>query len=221
MSDNKKIFKLSLLGETEVGKTSMANMKLNKKFNQTKIATLGIDITSDTAEIEGKNCIFSIYDTAGQERFESVSGTTIKVCDGFILVYAVNKKKTLKKIEKWISFIKENSKINEKALILVGNKIDIVEREVTKEEGEEFAKQCNLEYFETSAKTGENIEKAFNCIYEKLYNLKMKPKEEKNNQSNAGNNKVNEKNQNVKIDKEKTIDKGKKKRNWWWWCPIF
>ena len=93
-----------------------------------------------------------------------------------LLVYDVNEKKTLNKIEKWINFIKENSKIDEKALILVGNKIDIDERQVTKEEGKEFAKKYNLEYFETSAKTGEGIEKAFNCIYKKLYDLKWNQK---------------------------------------------
>ena len=165
MKDNKSISKICLLGPKLVGKTSLANYKLTKQFNPDQIATVGIDIVSESVIIEGKKYVFKIYDTAGQERFDSVSSSTMKVSDGFILVFSVDKKETLNKIEKWINDIKENTHIDKKALILIGNKIDVDKREVTLKEGEEMAKKYNMKYFETSAKEGDGIDEAFQFIY--------------------------------------------------------
>ena len=131
-----------------------------------ELSTIGIDPTSNNAIFDGRQYKFKIIDTSGQERFEAISESTIKITDGFILVYSVEKKYTLNKINDWLEKIENTVNGRDKVLILVGNKIDIGYREVTEKEGKSFAKENNMKYFETSAKTGTGIKEVFNYIYQ-------------------------------------------------------
>ena len=208
MSIKRTKFNVSLLGETAVGKTSMIQVKSGMPFNEDQLATVGIDNLMEKAKFDGTEYKFKIFDTAGQERYNSISGSTIKVADGFVLVFSVNLKSSLDKITLWIKSIEETVNIKEKALILVGNKKDIQDREVSTEEGENFAEKYNMKYFETSAKTGEGIQEAFNQIYRDIYDLNVKLEALKNsnssepNPSNSGNIELKKKDHNKK-------DKGK------------
>lgn len=211
MSIKRTKFNVSLLGETAVGKTSMIQVKSGMPFNEDQLATVGIDNLMEKAKFDGTEYKFKIFDTAGQERYNSISGSTIKVADGFVLVFSVNLKSSLDKITLWIKSIEETVNIKEKALILVGNKKDIQDREVSTEEGENFAEKYNMKYFETSAKTGEGIQEAFNQIYRDIYDLNVKLEALKNsnssepNPSNSGNIELKKKDHNKK-------DKGKKSK---------
>ena len=211
MSIKRTKFNVSLLGETAVGKTSMIQVKSGMPFNEDQLATVGIDNLMEKAKFDGTEYKFKIFDTAGQERYNSISGSTIKVADGFVLVFSVNLKSSLDKINLWIKSIEETVNIKEKALILVGNKKDIQDREVSTEEGENFAEKYNMKYFETSAKTGEGIQEAFNQIYRDIYDLNVKLEALKNsnssepNPSNSGNIELKKKDHNKK-------DKGKKSK---------
>ena len=167
-------FNLSLLGETAVGKTSMIQVKCGMAFNEDQLATVGIDNLLEKVKFGGEEYKFKIFDTAGQERYSQISSSTIKVADGFVLVFAVNLKSSFDRISLWIKSIEENVNIKEKAIILVGNKIDMPNREVSEEEAENFAKNYNIKYFETSAKTGKGIQEAFNQVYQDIYELSAK-----------------------------------------------
>ena len=164
-------FNVSLLGESEVGKTSMVQVRTGMPFNEDQLATVGVENFIDTAIFEGKEYKFKIFDTAGQERYNSVATSIYKAVDGYLLVFAVDQKKTLEKISNWINSLEENVNLKEKVLILVGNKCDKEKREVSKEDGIEYAKSFNIKYFETSAKTGDGINEVFLQIYQDLYEL--------------------------------------------------
>ena len=207
MNSIKRIkFNVSLLGETQVGKTSMITVKSGLQFNENQLATVGIDNFTDKATFDTKEYKFKIFDTAGQERYNSISAQTIKVADGFILVFSVDDKATLEKIRYWIKSIEDNVNIKEKSLILVGNKIDM-KRQITPDEGSNFAKEYNLKYFETSAKTGVGINECFNEIYKDIYD---KNKKLEGGNPNDGEN--NEKN-NIKLQKKKKDKKSKDENN--------
>ena len=205
MNSIKRIkFNVSLLGETQVGKTSMITVKSGLQFNENQLATVGIDNFTDKATFDTKEYKFKIFDTAGQERYNSMSAQTIKVADGFILVFAVNDKASLEKISFWIKSIEDNVNMKEKSLILVGNKIDM-KREISTEEGKNFAKEYNLKYFESSAKTGEGINESFNEIYKDIYEKNKileggNPKKDDNNDDNE---------QKIQLDKKKKEKKNK------------
>ena len=164
-------FNVSLLGDTEVGKSSIVEVLSGYPFQENKVSTIGIENILQSAVFDGKKYIFKIFDTAGQERFESVSSQTIKIADGFLLVFSVNNVKTLKRIDKWIESIKSNVDITKKVLILCGNKIDVEEREVSNEDAMKFANEKNIKYFETSAKTGFGIKEVFEQLYSDIYQL--------------------------------------------------
>ena len=170
----RKKFNINFLGDTTVGKTSIIKRHINKTFDENAIATIGIDNLKDEKEFEKKKYSFKIYDTAGQERYKSISINYIKLGDGFLLVFAVDNRETFDKLENWIQNIYDSVPIEEKVIFLVGNKIDSPDRVVTKEEAEAFAKNKNFAYYETSAKTGEGVEKLFDELYNKIYNLNKK-----------------------------------------------
>ena len=164
-------FNISLLGDTQVGKSSMVEVLTGNPFQETRVSTIGIENVLQSAVFDGKKYLFKIFDTAGQERFESISSQTIKIADGFLLVFSVDKKVTVERIEKWIESIKSNVDITKKVLILCGNKIDIEEREVSNEEAMKYASEKNIKYFETSAKTGFGIKEVFEQLYSDIYEL--------------------------------------------------
>ncbi len=168
----RKKFNISLLGETEVGKTRMTNYYLGKEIGgETSLSTIGIESVMDKAVFDGIEYKFKIYDTAGQERYRSISKSSIKITDGFLLVFSVINKKTFERIGFWYDSIKEEADVQKKVIILVGNKIDLEKREVSKEEATNYAQSKNMKYFETSAKTGCGIKEVFNEIYQDVYNI--------------------------------------------------
>ena len=175
MSKIKRLkFNVSILGETQVGKTNMVSVLTGQGFKPEILSTIGIDNFVDKAVFDNTEYTFKIFDTAGQERYQKVvTDTTIKIADGFLMVFSVDKAETLKKINYWLNFIDEHTNLKEKALLLVGNKIDLPNREVTNEEGFNFAKERNMKYFETSAKTGFGIREAFHQLYKDIYDLHL------------------------------------------------
>ncbi len=101
----------------------------------------------DTATFDGIDYKFKIYDTAGQERYRSISKSTIKITDGFLIVFSVANKKSFELINYWYESIQEVIDIKKTVLILIGNKIDLPDREVSNEEVLEYAKAKNMKYF--------------------------------------------------------------------------
>ena len=160
------IIKILTLGETQVGKTSIVLRYSEDKFNYNKIATIGIDFKIKVIRKGNEKIKVSIYDTAGQERFQNIVKHYYKGANGVLLVYDITKRDSFKKLEFWIEDLKENAdNIDNLFIYLIGNKNDMEnKREVSYQEASDFAKEKNLPYIEVSAKSGNNIKKLFDEV---------------------------------------------------------
>lgn len=161
-------FKLVLIGEGAVGKTSIRQKYMGKGFTGEYLKTIGADFASQTVELKetsGDNVksIFQIWDLAGQKAFKEVRASFYGGCQGVLLVFDLTRKETMDKLKDWILEAAKNAGGTIKAFYLIGNKRDLPGREVTEEEGLKFAEflakrlKFPIPYLETSAKTGENI----------------------------------------------------------------
>ncbi|MFX1386205.1 MAG: GTP-binding protein [Promethearchaeota archaeon] len=158
-------FKLILGGEGGVGKTSMVHRFVEDSFQADYKSTIGTSIMKKECEFHGldSKVRFVIWDLAGQAQFKRVRQTYVSNAEAGILVYDVTRKETLNSLESWFKEIKSVSPTI--SLILVGNKIDLVDdRVISIDQGEELAKKLSLSYIETSARTGENINDAFKML---------------------------------------------------------
>ena len=158
-------FKTILLGESGVGKTSLLSCYMEEKFKSDRPCTINADFKIKSLKIDESTLVkLTIWDTAGQERYKSLTKHYFKDAHGVILIYDVADRRSFEGLDTWLEEIKNNMLKEEISIILVGNKIDLPFRNVTKEEGEIFAKKNDLLYLETSSKEGVNIEKVFEMI---------------------------------------------------------
>ena len=168
-SENKELlYKILLLGDSTVGKTCFLMRYTDNTYQEIHMSTIGIDNKFKDVELEdGKKVKIQIWDTAGQDRFRSITKNYYKGAHGIILIYDITNKKSFENVRTWINQIKEE--VSEKvSIILVGNKIDDEEhRVVATEDGEKIAKELGLMFFECSAKSGVNIDSTFNELVKK------------------------------------------------------
>ena len=136
-------YKILILGDTEVGKTSFILRFCDNTFPEESITTIGIDTKTKFIKFEEKKIQLVIWDTAGQERFRSIAKNSIKGADGILIMYAVDNKKSFDAIKKWINNIKDCLNIDKIGLIVTGNKCDVPESEVQvdKEMGKDLEKK--------------------------------------------------------------------------------
>ena len=172
-NNEKKLTRINLitLGDGQVGKTSLILRYTNDYFGNNYIATIGFDYKFKNEKLKnGEEITVKIFDTAGQEKYRSLAANFLKKADGIILVYDITYKISFENLNKWLKDINENAK--GLPIVLIGNKTDLEEnREVSKEEGNEFAKKINeeIEFYEASCKTGENFKEAIRFLVEKIY----------------------------------------------------
>ena len=168
MAIKQTAIKISLLGDSMVGKTSIVNVYLGLEFTPTTLSSVGIEKQESKMKMsDGKEMKIVIWDTAGQERFQAISAGTIKNAHGIILVFDVGKKNTFDNIEKWLKEIYD--KKSAIPIILLGNKCDLKERQIKKEDAEDYAENKKIPYYETSAKNNINIQESFKAIAEEAY----------------------------------------------------
>ena len=192
-------FNISILGEGDVGKTTLVSVYSGKEFDFNTLKTVGIDNYFFNEKFDGQEYKFKVFDTAGQERYKSISNSTIRLADGFLLVFSVDKKYSFDLINEWLNTISSNCDISRKVIFLVGNKIDIKEREVSNEEAVNYAKTKNLIYNETSAKTGFGVKETFQKLF---YTLYQKCKEIDNDNETNDNNDENKQTAPIQLDKK-------------------
>ena len=162
------IFKIALIGDSGIGKTSILIRFVEDVFKDDTTSTIGVDFKLVSFKIDEKLAKMQIWDTCGSERFKSLTSSFIKSCTVFVLAFDLTKQKSFLNLENWIKLIKEN--VNPKLLCLVGNKCDLPElRQVTLDDAIKFSNKHELKYLETSAKTNFGIENLFSYIAEKLY----------------------------------------------------
>ena len=163
------IFRICILGDSNVGKTSLLSRYTDKIFKESYNNTIGVDFKIVTLKYNDIIIKLHIWDTAGQERFKSIAVNYFKNSQGFIFVYDITDENSFKNVENWIdlAFLNSNTVgIN----FLVGNKCDREdERKVDKNSAEEFSKIKKLIFLETSAKNDYNVEKLFEYFTYKLF----------------------------------------------------
>ena len=178
MSDDDLPFKVLILGDYSVGKTCFLNRYVNNIFIENCLSTLGMDyILKNIPMKDGSIVKLKIWDTVGQERYKAVSKSFYQGAHAIILIFSVIDKKTFGNIHNWINQLKKE--VNEKVpLILVGNKIDCEEKRViNKLDAEKLANEFNINYYDCSAKTGQNINKAFDDLIKRLVKTVDRSKE--------------------------------------------
>ena len=168
--DNLENIKIGCFGDSAVGKTYLTRKFVNDITNiDSTLSTIGVEyyITQRILS-DGKKYNITIYDTAGQEKFKSLSLSSIRHCDGVILMYDITKRGTFNSISKWIKNIYDVKK-EDFPLILIGNKSDLKDqREVSEKEGMEAAEKYKTVYFEISAIEGINVEKSIDVLLNKI-----------------------------------------------------
>ena len=189
---------LLIIGDSTVGKTSILSRFANGTFNSNYLATVGLDNFTKDEIIDNKTIRIKMWDTAGQERYKSLTKSFFRNAQGVMVVYDVTNSETYDNLKFWMQSIKNNMSpdMGEIPIIIVGNKIDCEDREVNAKEAESFWKEQGYPYFETSAKTGENIDETIKYLVKKVIDVK----EGKNNKGD------NE--QNIVIDKNDAKKKG-------------
>ena len=181
MSNNQKLPKIRIftLGDGGVGKSCFIIKYTEDRFEENHLLTTGIDLRSKVVQLEnGKTYKVDFYDTAGQERYRSISVNSIKSAEGIILMYDITKQKTYDDITEWMENVKQ-IKGTDFPMILIGNKSDLEnQRIVSKEEGEELALKFNLKFFEISNKDGNNVKEAALEIINQIVDKKEKENNE-------------------------------------------
>ena len=216
MKSNHKIdylFKLLILGESGVGKTCLLLRYVDDFFTANHLTTIGIDFKIKIIQLKNKLIKLQIWDTAGQERFRNIGKMFYKGAHGIILTYDVTDENSFKNIRNWIKQIEENAPTNV-CKILVGNKCDKPDRKITKSQGQNLAEDYNMSFFETSAKTRQNINEVFNFLTEEILKTDKEktqtkgdklPKEESSKKENNDKTKIIDDKTQIVDDKTKII----------------
>ena len=172
-SDFETLIKLSIIGDSSVGKSNFLFKFIEGQFSPLHVATIGFDYKSRIVTLpESKKKVkLQIWDTAGQENYMSINKNLFQRVQGVILMYDITKHETFEHLDTWLNLIKQMT--NDIPIVLVGNKLDQEDsiengRAVEYTEGEDFARENNFEFFETSALDGTNVDKIFSTIAEKV-----------------------------------------------------
>ncbi|XP_060064756.1 ras-related protein Rab-3-like isoform X2 [Ylistrum balloti] len=161
------MFKLLIIGNSSVGKTSFLFRYADDSFTSAFVSTVGIDFKVKTVFRQDKRVKLQIWDTAGQERYRTITTAYYRGAMGFILMYDVTNEESFNAVHDWCTQIKTHAWSNA-CVLLVGNKCDIEEsRCVSTKSGEELAKDLGLEFFETSAKENINVK----AVFERLVDI--------------------------------------------------
>ena len=161
----KYIIKILTLGDTMVGKSSIVLRFSEDKFDDNQFATIGIDFKTKYIKMGDSSVKVLIWDTAGQEKFQNIAKQYYKGANGVLLIYDITRRKSFERVEFWLKELKENNRLDELFICLVGNKIDLEEKRVIKyEEGEKYALDNNIHFLEVSARSGKGITELFNKV---------------------------------------------------------
>lgn len=153
------LIKILIIGETAVGKSCLLLRFAEDKFNQDFLTTIGIDFKVRHMIIDDAKIKLQIWDTAGQEKFRTIAKGYFRGANGIIIVFDVTSRDTFNQCKTWMNSIKETM-TEPVDIVLVGNKCDMT-RVITEEEAQTLANEMGVKYFETSAKTGQNVENTF------------------------------------------------------------
>ena len=211
--DNEKyniILKIVLIGNSGVGESNIFSRLLRDEFIENSNITIGVDFCVKSLKVENKIVKTQIIDTAGVEEFRSIIENYYNKASGAFVVYDITNKDSFDKIDEFIQNFMKRA-IKNAHIIIIGNKCDLEDkRQITKEQGELKAKKYGADFMETSAFSGENIDKAFEKlikeIYKKMYEKKekeeVKEKEIKNEENKSEGESKSKENKKIKDELE-------------------
>eukprot|EP01125_Pyxidicula_operculata_P016191 TRINITY_DN5542_c0_g1_i1.p1 TRINITY_DN5542_c0_g1~~TRINITY_DN5542_c0_g1_i1.p1 ORF type:complete len:696 (-),score=132.69 TRINITY_DN5542_c0_g1_i1:44-2131(-) len=166
-------YKIVIIGNSGVGKTNLLHRWVSGEFENTSV-TLSADVTVKCFQIDGKLIKVQFWDTAGQEAHFAVTQTYFRKAHGAIVVYDVTDAESFFDVQKWVTAVKDVSGNENTQFILIGNKVDLASsRQITTAVGLEYARRQSLFFLETSAKSGKNINRAFQIILQDIHNFHL------------------------------------------------
>ena len=196
--------KIVLLGDVGVGKTNLMNVFFKQEFKNDPFSTTNPYCLQKEIK-RGKNTYtYSIWDTAGQEKYRSITKQFIRDAKIILLVYAIDNRKSFDDIGDWINFIKENKEEGKCLVALIANKCDLMDKQkVSDEEGEEYAKKLGVEFLITSALLSAESFRKFVIELINNYIHIIKQTETETKKKSSGN---------IKINKKEEAKQNKKKK---------
>ena len=168
--------RLLIIGDSFVGKTSFLSRYANGKFNLTYLATAGFEFFKKDDKIDNKIVRIELWDTAGYEKFHSLTASSFHNAQGIMVMFDVTNPISFENIRNWTESIKTHlsSEVNNTPVIIIGNKIDLFEREIKTDEAEKYCNDLGFKYFETSAKTGENVNETIKYLVKEVLKKNIK-----------------------------------------------
>lgn len=166
-------FRLILIGDSTVGKSSLLKHFTDGKFSEVCDPTVGVDFFARLMEVKsGVRVKLQLWDTAGQERFRSITRSYYRNSVGVMIVFDITKRQSFENVSSWLAEAKFHIEPHKAVYMIVGHKSDCdTGRQVTYREASQFAQVHGLRYIETSAKNGQNVEEAFLTIAKDIYQL--------------------------------------------------
>ncbi|AYV75191.1 MAG: hypothetical protein Terrestrivirus1_65 [Terrestrivirus sp.] len=156
-------FKFVIIGDIGVGKSSIVTRYFDNDFNPNRSVTIGPDFRIKTLDFDEKKVKLQLWDTAGIEKFHSITSSFYRKARGIIIVYDVDDKQSFDNIQKWFDYIKEHAPYDA-VRVLVGNKIDLNNNVVTYDMGLHVGNKNNMQFFETSVKNDIGVHDVFQTL---------------------------------------------------------
>ena len=181
MSQKQKSYKILVLGEIAAGKTCLIIRYTNGNFKEDSISTIGVDVKSKDVTVNKVKYKFNIWDTAGQEKFYSIGKTYYNGVNGIVIAFDLSEEGAIKKLNGWLSKLKENIDLTVIPIVIAGTKCDLKNIQIKKEAINVIASLHKSKYFETSAKNNINVDEAFQYLAEEIIRRKREDNEEDNN----------------------------------------
>lgn len=167
------VLKVILVGDSGVGKSCLLKSFMGDPFKGVYTSTIGVDFEIKPIQIDGKTVNLQIWDTAGQERFRTITTSYYRSADAILLLFDLTDDKTFANLEAWMEDVRLYAQRHVE-IMLVGNKCDLKEeRAVDYKDAKAYADKHNFQYFETSAKTKINVDKAFTKLTQTVYQTKL------------------------------------------------
>lgn len=159
--------KILVIGESGVGKSSIILSFTTGEYNAQFPATIGVDYKCKVMDVDGMKVKLGVWDTAGQERYRTLTSSFYRDAHGAILVYDVSDPRTLAKLNEWVEELQVYTTKKNIVCLVVGNKID-KHRAVSRADGQAFAQRHRMLFIESSARTQEGINLAFEELVQKI-----------------------------------------------------
>lgn len=169
--------KVILLGDGGVGKSSLMNVFVNRKFDEQSYHTIGVEFLMKDITIDKETYALQIWDTAGQERFKSLRTPFYRGADCCLLTFSLDDRVSFQNLSLWQKEFLYYADIKDPKtfpFVILGNKSDVVNRQVSTEEAQDWCAAHELPYYETSAKTAINVDTAFHAVVERARELERR-----------------------------------------------